>query len=269
MANSIFGEKLDKQLEALSNYDEAIERLGDSAFLTNASHYNYSAAFKVLQAKNPALNWYTAGNITKAMLDAAKPDVSARKWGELRDRLKKSMTQEQWDSASRSTQYAHYTSKPVVKSLLAAVSKMGFKGGTILEPGAGIGVFPGLMPAEMAVNSVYTGIEYDPITGGILKQLFPDERILVESFIDSKLPENFYDVAFGNPPFSGDVKVLADPKYVKQAFALHDYFFAKSLDSVKPGGLLVFVTSRYTMDKKGDKARAFMAERADLVGAIR
>jgi predicted RNA methylase len=268
IANSIFGDKLDKQLAALANYEEAIERLGDKPYLTNASHYNYSAAFSLLKSKNENLNWYSAGNITHAMLDAAKPDASVKRWGDLRDRLKAAMTDEEWDAASRSTQYAHYTSKPVVKALLGAVSKMGFKGGTILEPGAGIGVFPGLMDSSMGTNSVYTGIEFDPITGGILKQLFPDERILVESFIDSKLPENFYDVAFGNPPF-GAFKVLADPKYVKHAFSLHDYFFAKSLDSVKPGGLLVFVTSRYTMDKKGDKARAYMGERADLVGAIR
>lgn len=276
LANNIFGPqdasgktKLDRQLEALENYDEAIRNLGDRPYLTNARYSEYRPAFELLQSKNPALNWYTAGNITKAMLDAAKPDASARKWGELRDRLKAALTPEEFKEASKSTQYAHYTSKSVVSSILSAVEKMGFKGGTILEPGAGIGVFPGLMQTEMGINSVYTGIEMDSITGGILKQLFPDERILVESFIDSKLPENFYDVAIGNPPFSGQVTVLADPKYAKHAFKLHDYFFAKSLDSVKPGGLVVFVTSRYTMDKKGDKARAFMAERADLVGAVR
>lgn len=232
----------------------------------------YYQAFQVLAEADPKKygqhSYYSIDRITKEMLEKAKPDMAAKKWGDLRDRLKAAMTEAEWDAASRSTQYAHYTSKPVVKALLGAVSKMGFKGGTILEPGAGIGVFPGLMDSAMGTNSIYTGIEFDPITGGILKQLFPDERILVESFIDSKLPENFYDVAFGNPPF-GAFKVLADPKYVKHALALHDYFFAKSLDSVKPGGLLVFVTSRYTMDKKGDKARAYMAERADLVGAIR
>jgi N12 class adenine-specific DNA methylase len=276
LANNLFGPqdkqgktKLDRQLEALSNYDEAIAALGDKPYLTNSQYRDYQAAFTLLQSKNPALNWYTAGNITKAMLDAAKPDASVRKWGELRDRIRAAMTADEFKEAAKSTQYAHYTSKAVVKSVLAALDKMGFKGGTILEPGAGIGVFPGLLDGAVAGNSIYTGIEMDPITGGILKQLFPDERILVESFIESKLPENFYDVAIGNPPFSGDVTVLADPKYVKHAFKLHDYFFAKSLDSVKPGGLVVFVTSRYTMDKKGDKARAFMAERADLVGAIR
>jgi len=278
IANTLFGDKLTKQAETLAAHDRAIENMTELGrdYLQRGGTYQqrhadngYYAAVQVLQAAGKVGNYTMPDRITKAELVAAKPEASVRKWLELRDRLKNALTDDEWKAASKSTQYAHYTSKPVVKALLAAVSKMGFKGGTILEPGAGIGVFPGLMDSAMASNSVYTGIEYDPITGGILKQLFPDERILVESFIDSKLPENFYDVAFGNPPFSGDVTVLADPKYVQHAFKLHDYFFAKSLDSVKPGGLVVFVTSRYTMDKKGDKARAFMAERADLVGAIR
>ena len=273
IANSIFGDKLGKQLGAIKDYDAAMGYMERSPYGLRQRESGYYQAFQVLAAKDPKTyaqhSYYSLDRITKDMLEKARPDASVKRWGDLRDRLKAAMTEAEWDAASRSTQYAHYTSKPVVKALLGAVSKMGFKGGTILEPGAGIGVFPGLMSSDIAINSVYTGIEFDPITGGILKQLFPDERILVESFIDSKLPENFYDVAFGNPPFSGEVTVLADPKYVKHAFKLHDYFFAKSLDSVKPGGLVVFVTSRYAMDKKTDKARAFMAERADLVGAIR
>jgi N12 class adenine-specific DNA methylase len=274
LANSIFGKTLDKQIEAISNYEDASKYLDESLYGgLRQRDRGYYQAFQVLAASDPKTysqhSYYSIEKITKQMLEKARPDMGAKKWASLRDRLKAVMTESEWKDASKSTKYAHYTSKPVVQSIFSAVSKMGFKGGTILEPGAGIGVFPGLMPAEMATNSIYTGIEYDPITGGILKQLMPDERILVESFIDSKLPENFYDVAIGNPPFSGDVTVLADPKYVKHAFKLHDYFFAKTIDSVKPGGLVVFVTSRFTMDKKADKARAFMAERADLVGAIR
>lgn len=268
LANSIFGNKLDAQAKALSDYEEAIENLGNKDYLTNSNFNAFRPAFNVLKAKNDALNWYTIGNITRAMLDASKPDASVKRWIDLRNRVKSAMTREEWDEASRSTQYAHYTSKPIVKAMWSALERMGFKGGTILEPGAGIGVFPGLMSRGMAANSIYTGIEFDSITGGILKQLFPDERILVESFIDSKLPAGFYDVAAGNPPFN-NTAILADPKYKKFAFALHDYFFAKSIDSVKPGGLVMFVTSRYTMDKLNDKARAYLAERADLVGAIR
>lgn len=229
---------------------------------------NFMDAFKVIQYAEPSAQYYGYPKITRAQLESAKPKPETMRWIDLQDRLKAVMTESEWADASRSTQYAHYTSKPIVQAMWQAMDHFGFKGGAVLEPGAGIGVFPGLMSPAMALNSVYTGIEFDQITGGILQQLFPDERILVESFIDSNLPENFYDVAAGNPPF-GDIAILSDPKYKKYAFLLHDYFFAKTLDSVKPGGVVAFISSNGTMDKKGDKARAFMAERADLVGAVR
>lgn len=282
LANSLFGDKLAKQLKAISEYDDAIaafDRAGKDSLYRGgrangyykAGDTGYYAAFNVLNAKaDGKLTYYDPAleTITRKQIEAAKPDMAAKKWAELRDRIKAALTPDEWNEASRSTQYAHYTSKPVVKAMWSALERMGFKGGAILEPGAGIGVFPGLMASGMANNSIYTGIEFDSITGGIIKQLFPDERILVESFIDSKLPKNFYDVAAGNPPFN-NTAILADHAYKKYAFALHDYFFAKSIDSVKPGGLVMFVTSRYTMDKLNDKARAYLAERADLVGAIR
>lgn len=283
MANNLFGDKLDKAAAALGSYDRAIAALdakksdelvaggyrmvgyrrqyvaGDPAFMDG---------FRVLQAKNPDAKYNPDSPITRSQLDAAKPDGATRKWLALRDRLKAALSAEEWAEASRSTQYAHYTSKEVVRSMWRALDRMGFKGGSILEPGAGIGVFHGLMPEAMAANSIYTGVEFDTITGKILKQLLPDERVLVESFVDSKLPKNFYDVAVGNPPFSG-TKILSDPEYAKRALSLHDYFFAKSIDRTKPGGLVVYVTSRYTMDKLDDKARAYLSDRADLVGAIR
>lgn len=268
LANNIFGKKLDEAESALDHYDTAVERMGSKPFVNKTTYSEYAPAFQVIKYANPKADWYTTGNINRDMLDKARPDPTARKWVALRKRLKDSMTDAQWAEASRSTQYAHYTSKAVVSSMWKAMERMGFKGGTILEPGAGIGIFPGLMPGAMANNSVYTGIEFDSFTGGILKQLFPDERILVESFVDTKLPKNFYDVAIGNPPFSS-TKILGDPEYAKQALSLHDYFFAKSIDRVKPGGLVVYVTSRYTMDKLNDKARGYLADRADLVGAIR
>lgn len=282
IANSIFGDKLDKQLSLQRTYDEAVaafERAGKDALYRGgrvngyfkAGDSGYYAAFNAINAKaGGSLNYYDPGleTITRAQVDAAKPDSSVKKWAELRDRIKSAMSKEEWETASRSTQYAHYTSKPVVQSMMRALERMGFNGGTVLEPGAGIGVFPGLMPVDMATNSAYTGIEFDHITGGILAQLFPDERILTESFIDTSLPDNYYDIGFGNPPFR-NTPILSDPKYRKHGFSMHDYFFAKTMDSVKPGGLVVFVTSRYTMDKLDDKARAYLAERADLVGAIR
>lgn len=283
IANNIFGDKLDKAGQALQWYEKAAAAIkakgtGDleaGGYKTVGYRRQYVSgdpaymdAFNLLRAKDPALVWNSDRKITQADLDKAKPEAGTKRWLELRDRLKAVMSDSEWAEASRSTQYAHYTSKEVVKSMWAALDRMGFKGGSILEPGAGIGVFPGLMPEAMANNSIYTGVEFDTFTGEILKQLFPDERVLVESFVDSKLPKNFYDVAVGNPPFSG-TKILSDPEYAKRAFSLHDYFFAKSIDRVKPGGLVVYVTSRYTMDKLDDKARAYLAERADLVGAIR
>lgn len=270
IANTLFGDKLDKQLEAKSSYEtaaEAMERHG-KGFLSQRDSGFYPAFLAVYGRDNGKVSYYQVDRITSEQLAKAKPDGSVGKWADLRDRLKAALTTDEWKDASRSTQYAHYTSKGVVRAMWKAVDRMGFKGGAILEPGAGIGVFPGLMSSEVATNSAYTGIEFDPITGGILKQLFPDERILVESFVDSSLPGNFYDVAIGNPPF-GSIPILADPKYKKLAFPLHDYFFAKTMDSVKPGGLVMFVTSRYTMDKVDDKARAYLAERADMIGAIR
>ena len=277
LANNLFGPKLDKYVKALSDYekaDKAMKSLGRD-YLNKGGQYRgsyadngYYQAVAALRSVGKISNYDMPQRITREELDKAKPDAATRRWIELRDRLKAALKEEQWAEASRSTQYAHYTSKAVVKSMWNAMERMGFKGGSILEPGAGIGIFPGLMSSAMANNSVYTGIEYDGITGAILKQLFPDERILVESFVDSKLPKNFYDVAAGNPPFSG-TKILGDPEYAKLALSLHDYFFAKSIDRVKPGGLVMFVTSRYTMDKLSDKARSYMAERADLVGAIR
>lgn len=277
IANTIFGNKLDKVVAAKADYDAAIAAMDKLKrdWLNKGGQYRgsyaddgYYQAAKVLRAAGKLTEYQFPDRISRAELEAVKPDAASQRWVDLRDRLKSALTPAEWAEASRSTQYAHYTSKAVVKAMWGAMERMGFKGGAILEPGAGIGVFPGLMPSSMAFNSAYTGIEFDGITGAILKQLFPDERILVESFVDSKLPKNFYDVAAGNPPFSPS-KILGDPEYAKQALALHDYFFAKTIDRVKPGGLVMFVTSRFTMDKLNDKARQYLADSADLVGAIR
>ena len=279
LANNLFGTKLDKAASALDEHKAASAAMDTLKrdYLQKGGQYRgqyadngYYQAASVLRAAGKIGPHDFPQRVTRQELDAAKPDAATQRWLGLRDRLRALMDTKQMAQGSKSTQYAHYTSKAVVSSMWKAMERMGFKGGTILEPGAGIGVFPGLMPQAMATNSIYTGIEFDSTTGGILKQLFPDERILVESFMDSKLPKNFYDVAIGNPPFqSKGAGILSDPEYSKHAFALHDYFFAKSIDRVKPGGLVVYITSRYTMDKLGDKARQYLADRADLVGAIR
>lgn len=275
LAQKLFGDWAATQREALSHYESAVAAMSERGNrpLPRVDQYGrqtpgFYAAFRVLAARNPALDYYQVGEITREDLDKAAPSKADRRWLDLHDRLKKAMTADEWAEAARSTQYGHYTSAPIVRGMWGALERFGFKGGLVFEPGAGKGNFPGLMPDALAANSAYTGIEYDSITGAILKHLFPDERVLVESFIDSKLPRDFYDVAVGNPPF-GDIPILSDREYRERGFKLHDYFFAKTIDRVRPGGLLVFVTSRYTMDKKSDAARKYLAERADLVGAIR
>lgn len=189
-------------------------------------------------------------------------------WRELGERLEKALTPEEYAQAKRTTQYAHYTSEPIIRSVYSALDRMGFNGGQVLEPGMGVGLFNGLMPDSMVQHSTYTGVEYDTITGNIAKLLYPQSNIIVGDFTQTKLPRDFFDAAIGNPPF-GQIKIQSDPEYKKQGFLLHDYFFAKTIDRVKPGGLLVFVTSKGTMDKANDRARKYLAERADLVGAIR
>ena len=189
-------------------------------------------------------------------------------WQDLGERLRAALTDEEYTAARRSTQYAHYTSEGVIRSIYGALERLGFGGGNVLEPGMGIGLFKGLMPDGIAANSRYHGIEHDPLTGAIAKALYPQSRIQVGDFTETALPKDHYDAAIGNPPFSSS-KVLNDPEYRGRAFMLHDYFFAKTIDRVKPGGLVVFVTSKGTMDKGSDRARKYMADRADLLGAIR
>jgi N12 class adenine-specific DNA methylase len=196
------------------------------------------------------------------------PDlVRDDKWKPLARRVE-ALPVEWQKSILQSTQYAHYTSAPVVNSIWGALERIGFTGGRVLEPGMGIGTFNMLMPEGMHKTSKYTGIEFDAPTALIAKLLSPSQNMLHDDFIKRMLPKDFFDLAIGNPPFS-KTKIVADPEYAKYGFSLHDYFFAKSLDRVRPGGLLVFVTSHFTMDKQAEKARKYMADRADLLGAIR
>lgn len=149
-----------------------------------------------------------------------------------------------------------------------ALDHMGFKGGAIFEPGMGTGNFPGMMPQKMAAKSTYAGIELDPLTARIGKLLYPEYTVRNADFTATPLGENMFDLVIGNPPFS-DVKIRSDAKYAAEAFSLHDYFFAKSLDAVAPGGMLAFITSRHSLDKIDPTARKWWAQRADLIGALR
>jgi len=189
-------------------------------------------------------------------------------WKPLVERVENLFTEDELRTAARSTQYAHYTSEKVVRSIWSGLQRMGFPGGRVFEPGMGTGNFAGIMPDGVYNKSSYTGIEFDNLTAAIAKQLYPRQNIVHGDYTRQKFPNNFFDLAIGNPPFS-QTKILVDPDYKKYAFSLHDYFFAKTIDKVRPGGMLVFVTSHYTMDKVDDRARAYLAERADLIGAIR
>ncbi len=196
------------------------------------------------------------------------PQWAEAAWKPLVDRLDTALTPEELKTAARSSQYAHYTSEAITRSMWKAFERMGFVGGKVFEPGPGTGNFMGTMPDGIYANSKYTGIEMDGITAAIAQQLYPNQNIIHGDYTKQKFPSNFFDVAIGNPPFSSTT-ILTDPDYKKHKFSLHDFFFAKTIDKVRPGGLLAFVTSRYTMDKLDDKARAYLSERADLLGAIR
>jgi N12 class adenine-specific DNA methylase len=189
-------------------------------------------------------------------------------WQALGERLKGALTPAEYEQAKRTTQYAHYTSEGVVRSIYDALQRLGFAGGKMLEPGMGVGRFKGLMPDSMSAMSQYTGVEYDGLTGAIAKLLYPQSNIIVGDFTKTAMPREFFDAAIGNPPFSSTV-ITNDPEYKKQGFMLHDYFFAKTIDRVKPGGLVTFITSKGTMDKANDRARRYLADRANLLGAIR
>ena len=220
------------------------------------------------QAKLAKFTGWGASEIANGIFPDANGRYKDDRWKALGERLKAAMTDEEYAQARRTTQYAHYTSEGVIRSIYDGLTRMGFAGGSVLEPGMGVGSFRGLMPSQVMSNSQYTGVEYDTFTGKIAKHLYPDSNVIIGDFTRTKLPKEFFDAAIGNPPFSR-TKVTADPEYRKHSFMLHDYFFAKTIDRVKPGGLVTFVTSKGTMDKGNARARQYLAERANLVGAIR
>jgi N12 class adenine-specific DNA methylase/adenine-specific DNA methylase len=175
------------------------------------------------------------------------------------------LTAEEYEMARASTLNAHYTSPTVIKAIYEAVKNLGFQTGNILEPACGVGNFFGLLPEELSGSHLY-GVELDSITGRIAKQLYPNANITVAGF-ETTDRRDFFDLAVGNVPF-GSYKV-SDRAYDKLGFPIHDYFFAKTLDQVRPGGVITFVTSRYTMDKQSPGVRRYIAQRAELLGAIR
>ena len=195
--------------------------------------------------------------------DAFDPEKPA--WASEYTQLKELLTPEEYAAARSSTLNAHYTSPTVIQAIYEAVGRMGFETGNILEPSMGVGNFFGMLPEEMRNSRLY-GVELDPVSGRIAKQLYPKADITVGGF-ETTDRRDFFDLAIGNVPF-GQYQVN-DKAYNKLNFSIHNYFFAKALDQVRPGGVVAFVTSRYTMDAKDSTVRRYLAQRAELLGAIR
>lgn len=193
-------------------------------------------------------------------------DESKSAWAGEYQQLKELLSSQEYASARESTLNAHYTSPAIIRSIYDTLNRMGFEKGNVLEPAMGIGNFFGMLPEKMQESRLY-GVELDGITGRIARQLYPKADIKISGFEKTDYPNDFFDVAVGNVPF-GQYKV-ADKQYDKNNFLIHDYFFAKTLDKVRPGGVVAFVTSKGTMDKKSPEVRKYLAQRAELMGAVR
>ena len=193
-------------------------------------------------------------------------DESKSNWTSEYQELKSLLSPEEYASARESTLNAHYTSPTIIQNIYETLDRMGFEKGNVLEPSMGIGNFFGMLPEKMQDSRLY-GVELDSISGRIAKQLYPNADIKITGYEKTDYPNDFFDVAVGNVPF-GQYKVN-DRQYDKQNFLIHDYFFAKTLDKVRPGGVVAFVTSKGTMDKKSPEIRKYLAQRAELLGAVR
>ena len=193
-------------------------------------------------------------------------DENNPQWAEEFAELKGLLSPEEYDAAKATTLNAHYTSPTVIKAIYQAVENMGLRTGNILEPSCGIGNFFGLVPESMSESNLY-GVELDSLTGRIAQQLYQQSSIAVQGFEDIELPDSFFDLAISNVPFGS--YTLHDKRYDKYHFLIHDYFFAKTLDKVRPGGIVAFITSKGTLDKQNPSVRKYLAERAQLIGAIR
>lgn len=193
-------------------------------------------------------------------------DENNDQWADEFTELYGLLSPEEYEAAKATTLNAHYTSPTVIKAIYQAVENMGFRTGNVLEPSCGIGNFFGLVPESMKDSKLF-GVELDSVTGRIARQLYQQNSIAVQGFEDTELPDSFFDLAIGNVPFGS--YSLHDKRYDKHRFLIHDYFFAKTLDKVRPGGIVAFVTSKGTMDKQNSSVRKYIAERAELIGAIR
>lgn len=210
---------------------------------------------------------YSGWGGTAQAFVADNENVSADSWGARQTRLRELLTADEYTAARSSTLTSFYTPPEVIDSVYLALERFQFEGGNILEPSMGVGNFFAKMPDEMRADSKLYGVELDSISGRIAKQLYPEDNIQIKGFEKTTFKNNSFDVVIGNIPF-GDYGI-ADKAYDKYQFKIHDYFAAKAVDKVKPGGIVAIVTSKFTMDKKNDKARKYLAERCDLLGAVR
>lgn len=210
---------------------------------------------------------YSGWGGTAQAFVADNENVSADSWGARQTRLRELLTADEYTAARSSTLTSFYTPPEVIDSVYLALERFQFEGGNILEPSMGVGNFFAKMPDEMRADSKLYGVELDSISGRIAKQLYPEDNIQIKGFEKTTFKNNSFDVVIGNIPF-GDYGI-ADKAYDKYHFKIHDYFAAKAVDKVKPGGIVAIVTSKFTMDKKNDKARKYLSERCDLLGAVR
>jgi len=219
------------------------------------------------QARLIRFTGFGASELANAVFRRPGEDGFRAGWDEMGTELEEAVTGEDYASLARCTQYAHFTPEFIVRAMWAGLQRLGWRGGRVLEPGIGTGLFPALIPAELRDRVHVTGVEIDPVTARIARLLQPRARILNADFARADLPANF-DLVIGNPPFS-DRTVHSDRAYRSIGLRLHDYFIARSIDLLKPGGLAAFVTSSGTMDKADSTAREHIARSADLVAAIR
>jgi N12 class adenine-specific DNA methylase/adenine-specific DNA methylase len=219
------------------------------------------------QARMIKFTGFGASDLANGIFRRPGQDAFRKGWEDLGGNLESAVAPGDYASLARCTQYAHFTPEFIVRAIWAGLIRLGFNGGRILEPGIGTGMFPALMPEALSKVSHVTGVEIDPVTARIVRLLQPRARIMAGDFARTELPAHF-DLAIGNPPFS-DRTVKSDPAFRSLGFRLHDYFIAKAIDRLKPGGLAAFVTSSGTMDKADARARGYIAATADLIGAIR
>jgi hypothetical protein len=246
------------------------DRVGDGS-IKEKLRANIAAirAIKEIQSENRAATPDEKSKLVRYVGWGGIPQIfnPTSDWQSEAEKLSSLLTEEEFQAARASTLNAHYTSGKVIRGMFAALERLGFENGRILEPACGIGHFIGFMPEKIHFQSRITAIELDPITAAIAKALYPDADVRPQPFEDAKLPADFFDLAISNVPF-GDYKPY-DPKLNGAGFLIHDYFFAAGLERVRPGGLLMFITSKGTMDKNDVTLRRHLAKRADLIGAIR